>query len=107
MFTYANGARLRPAYPSRLFDTLVRQAGLPHMKFHGLRHTHASLLLASGTDIAIVSKRLGHSTVALTSDVYAHLIASASRRAAEGAAALVPRGVRTVAAQPASETVEQ
>ncbi|GAB3396828.1 hypothetical protein GCM10027568_31770 [Humibacter soli] len=52
---------------------------------------HASLLLASGADIAIVSKRIGHSTIALTSDVYSRLIASASRRVAEGASALVPR----------------
>lgn len=105
VFTYENGSPLRPAYASRLFETLRDQAGLTHASIHSLRHMHASLLLASGTDIAIVSKRLGHSTVALTSDVYAHLIASASRRAAEGAAALVPRvGVHTLATQPVDAT---
>ncbi|MDQ4213784.1 site-specific integrase [Microbacterium capsulatum] len=98
VFTYENGTPLRPAYASRLFESLRDQAQLEHASIHSLRHTHASLLLASGTDIAIVSKRLGHSTVALTSDVYAHLIASASRRAAEGAAALVPRATVHTAA---------
>lgn len=91
MFTYEDGRPLRPAYASRLFETLRDQAGPVNASIHSLRHMHASLLLASGADIAIVSKRIGHSTIALTSDVYSHLIASASRRAAEGASALVPR----------------
>ncbi len=46
---------------TRLFETLRSEIGLPDMTLHGLRHMHASLLLAGGTDIALVSKRLGHS----------------------------------------------
>jgi integrase len=51
----------------------------------------ASLQLAAGVDIAIVSKRLGHSKIDLTSDTYGHLIGKAGKQAAEASAALVPR----------------
>lgn len=91
VFTYENGEPLRPQYVTRLFDSLRRDVGLPAMTLHGLRHMHASLLLASGADIALVSKRLGHSSISVTSDIYTHLIGDAARRAAENASALVPR----------------
>jgi integrase len=90
VFTYENGEPLKPQYATRLFDKLRVQAGLPKLTLHGSRHEHASLLIASGADIAIVSKRLGHSNIATTSDLYTHLIGSASRNAAENASALVP-----------------
>jgi integrase len=91
VFTYENGEPLRPQYVTRLFDSLRAAADLPEMTLHGLRHMHASLLLASGADIALVSKRLGHSSISITSDIYTHLIGDAARRAAESASALVPR----------------
>ncbi|WP_405372287.1 MULTISPECIES: tyrosine recombinase XerC [unclassified Microbacterium] len=91
VFTYENGTPLRPQYVTRLFETLRSEIGLPDMTLHGLRHMHASLLLASGTDIALVSKRLGHSSISITSDIYTHLIGDAGRRAAESASALIPR----------------
>jgi integrase len=90
VFTYDNGEPLKPQYVTRLFDKLRVEAGLPKLTFHGSRHEHASLLKASGADIAIVSKRLGHTNLATTSDLYTHLIGSASRNAAENASALVP-----------------
>lgn len=91
VFTYENGEPLRPQYVTRLFDSLRAAADLPEMTLHGLRHMHASLLLASGADTALVSKRLGHSSISITSDIYTHLIGDAARRAAESASALVPR----------------
>ncbi|GAA1768471.1 tyrosine-type recombinase/integrase [Agromyces humatus] len=90
VFTYEDGQPLRPQYASRLFDKLRVEAGLPKMTFHGQRHENASLMIAAGTDIAIVSKRLGHSSVSITGDICSHLIGSASRHAAESTAALVP-----------------
>ena len=48
--------------------------GLPRIKFHDLRHTHATLLLYAGVDIKTISKRLGHSTIQKTMDVYTHVI---------------------------------
>ena len=59
-----------------------------------LRHARASLLLASGTDISLVSKMLGHSSIAVTVDTYSHLLDGVGRRAAEAADALVPRTSR-------------
>lgn len=66
------------------------KAGLPKLTFHGQRHEYASLMIAAEVDIAVVSKRLGHSSISITSDIYGHLIGSASRNAAEKAAAFVP-----------------
>jgi integrase len=61
---------------------------------HDLRHGAASLMLAAGVNIALVSKRLGHSSVAITSDTYSHMLEGVGREAAERAAALVPRARR-------------
>jgi hypothetical protein len=47
---------------------------LPPLTFDGLRHCFASLALASGADIAVVSKLLGHASISITSDVYGHLV---------------------------------
>ena len=90
VFTYEDGRPLRPAHISRTFDTIVERAGLPRISFHGLRHEHASLMLSAGVDIAVVSKRLGHSTIAVTSDLYSHLLADANRAAADAAESQLP-----------------
>ena len=47
--------------------------GIPSVKFHCLRHTHASALIAAGLDVVKVSKRLGHASPTITLNVYAHL----------------------------------
>lgn len=94
VFTYENGEPLKPQYVTRLFERLRKQADLPEMTFHGLRHQQASLQLAAGTPLAVVSKRLGHSSVSVTADIYSHLLRSTEHDAANNAAALVPsRGV--------------
>lgn len=71
---------------------MVGVAGLPHASFHSLRHVHASLLLAGGVPLAIVSQRLGHSTITITitSDLYSHLLADAHQAAEAGEAVLAP-----------------
>lgn len=92
IFTREDGAPLLPQFVTKRFEQLVRVAGLPTMTFHGLRHQHASLLIAQGVDLAVVSKRLGHSTIAITSDLYSHLLRDANRQAGEAAEAIVPRG---------------
>ena len=109
VFTYEDGTSLKPQYLTRLFDKLRVKAGLPVLTLHGLRHEHAALMISSGADIAVVSKRLGHSTIAVTSDTYGHLIGSASRDAANMAASLVPAKratAHTMHAQRASNAEE-
>jgi integrase len=54
----------------------MSRIGLPHISLHSLRHTHASELIQSGVDILTISRRLGHSSAAITLGVYGHLISS-------------------------------
>jgi integrase len=90
VFTYEDGRQLRPGYVSKLFELMVAKVGLPKMRLHDLRHLHASLMLASGQDLAIVSKSMGHSNSQITRDLYAHMVGDAARNAVEGAASLLP-----------------
>ncbi len=91
LFTREDGTYVRPNYATKHFADLARAAGLPPVRLHDLRHGRASLLLAAGVDLAIVSKLLGHSSLVITADTYSHLLRGVGRKAAEAAAALVPR----------------
>jgi integrase len=75
---------------SRTFTKLVREAQLPRIRLHDLRHTHATLSLQAGVHVKIVSERLGHSSVTITLDTYSHAIPGLQRDAAERVAALIP-----------------
>jgi integrase len=59
---------------TRTFKPILERAGLPDMRFHDLRHTHASTLLSKGKSIKAVSRRLGHSNATTTLHVYAHVL---------------------------------
>jgi len=62
-------------FTSRYFKPLLKKINVPaSFKFHDLRHTHATLLLLKGIAVKVVSERLGHSTVAMTQDTYAHVL---------------------------------
>ncbi len=91
VFTWPDGTAYSPDYVSRQFKLLSKRADLPVKRLHDLRHGSASLQLAAGVPIAVVSQRLGHSTITLTADTYSHLLEGVGRDAAERAAALVPR----------------
>jgi integrase len=90
VFTMEDGRPLNPAYVTRLFQKIRRQGELlPELTFHGLRHCAGSLWLASGVDISIVSKLLGHSSISVTADIYAHMLKGVGQQAVDGAAALI------------------
>ena len=91
VFTAENGAQLHPERISALFRRLVAAAALPPIPLHGLRHTYASLALAKGVNPAIVSRRLGHATVAFTLDIYSHVLPQVDAEAAEFIAAFAGR----------------
>jgi integrase len=76
------GTPLDPDNVSHVFSRISRRAGLGHWHLHELRHSGASLMLAQGTDLYVVSEVLGHSSVAITKDVYGHLVAGQKRAAA-------------------------
>jgi len=66
--------------------TAVKKAGLdqadkPRLRFHDLRHTYASLLIAQGVNVAFVSRQLGHASITTTLNVYAHLFDHAEHAA--------------------------
>ncbi len=62
-------------FSSKTFKEILRQAGIPDsVKFHDLRHTHATLLLLRGVNAKVVQERLGHSTISMTLDTYSHVL---------------------------------
>jgi integrase len=71
----------------------LKRAGLPPTKFHSLRHTCASLLLAAGVDTKIVSERLGHATPGFTANTYQHVLPGLQQQAAERLKALLAPAV--------------
>lgn len=73
----------------RHFKPLARRIGLEALRPYDLRHTCATLLLASGENVKVVSERLGHSTATLTLDVYSHVLPDMQQKAAERLEALV------------------
>ena len=68
-----DGKLLRPNFVTEHFEWLLRQYGLPHIRFHDLRHSCASLMVMNGVSMKQVQEWLGHSTFSTTADIYAHL----------------------------------
>lgn len=86
------GTPLHPRNVLRTLHELLKSAGLPRVRFHDLRHSAASLLLAAGVQLAEVSKLLGHTELRLTSDVYGHLQRETATRAAQRMDAVLGAG---------------
>jgi integrase len=91
VFARQDGTPIAPNTITQRFNEIVAELGLRRIRLHDLRHGRASLLLAAGVDIALVSKLLGHSSIGLTVDTYSHLLEGVGKEAAERATALVPR----------------
>jgi len=89
VFTDEIGRPLIPEYVTKRFSRAVGQVGLPPLRLHDLRHWHATAMLRLGVDVKIASTRLGHSSTALTQDVYQHRVEQLDRLAAEKVAELV------------------
>lgn len=82
VFPGRNGNPMHPSVLYRRFQQILKAAGLPHIRFHDSRHTHATLLLQQGVHPKIVQERLGHASITLTMDTYSHVIPSLQREAA-------------------------
>jgi integrase len=52
----------------------AKRSGLPHVRFHDLRHAHATLMLLQGVHPKVVSERLGHASIGITLDTYSHVL---------------------------------
>ncbi|MEX2440388.1 MAG: site-specific integrase [Actinomycetota bacterium] len=69
-----DGAPLNPATLSAGWGRILRQRGLAHVRFHDLRHAHATIMLQQGVHPKIVSERLGHASIGITLDTYSHVM---------------------------------
>jgi len=80
---HRNGRPWLPDSFSSSFAVAARRAKLGHVRFHDLRHGHASHLLRLGIHPKVVAERLGHSTVGITLDIYSHMLPGMQKEAAE------------------------
>ena len=71
---------------------LARAAGLPPIRLHDVRHSYATAALAAGIPAKVVSERLGHAPIAITLDVYSHVIPGMDAQAANAVASLILDG---------------
>lgn len=88
-FTVPTGGAVHPDAFSQAFERHVRRAGLPRIRLHDLRHTYATLALAAGIPVKIVSERLGHASIAITLDVYSHVLPGMDEDASQRVADLI------------------
>jgi integrase len=87
-----DGSPVNPVNLSSAWPKFLRRAGLPHVRFHDLRHAHATLMLLQGVHPKVVSERLGHSSIGITLDTYSHVLPGMQEEAAEAFDALFPTG---------------
>jgi integrase len=83
LFTSWDGRPMHPDTISSWFPKFLARHNLPRIKFHALRHTSATLLIAEGIPLKNVSTRLGHADTRTTDKIYAHALVSVDRKAAQ------------------------
>lgn len=93
VFTGVNGRPVMASSLTHRFHDAQARTGLAPVRFHDLRHAAATLMLAAGTDLKVVSELLGHSTIATTANVYAGVLDSLKVDAADRMTRLMGRPV--------------
>ena len=83
VFAWDNGSPVDPDYLDKKFRRLLTDNGLRPIRFHDLRHTHATLLLMEHVAVKVVSERLGHSSINITQDIYSHVLPEMQKEAAD------------------------
>ncbi len=83
VFCNTCGGFLDPTNVLRMFHKLIAKAGLPHMRFHDLRHSAATILLSMGVHPKVVQELLGHSQIGMTMDTYSHVLPTMQKDAME------------------------
>ncbi|WP_298029735.1 site-specific integrase [uncultured Dysosmobacter sp.] len=81
VFTTDTGAPLFPDSVTQWFSDFIARSDMPKVTVHSLRHTYASLMIADGVPLVVVSRQLGHAQASTTANIYAHAIASAQAKA--------------------------
>jgi integrase len=93
VFALPDGSPWNPDAVGKSFAREVERSELPRIRFHDLRHGHATHMLAAGVNVKLVSERLGHATTSFTLDTYAHVMPGQQADAAAAVAALVDERV--------------
>lgn len=83
VFTWPDGHLYRPDYITERFSNLLKNNNLPHIRFHELRHSCASLLLSEGFNLKDVQEWLGHADIKMTANIYGHLDVARKKGIAE------------------------
>jgi integrase len=83
VFSQPNGKPIDPDLITKAFKNMVEEIGVPHLTPHGLRHQYATAAREMGLDMDVISKNLGHASVAITNDIYAHLTSEVMEDAAQ------------------------
>jgi integrase len=73
VFCHSGGSPLNPDQVTKEFKRIAREAGMGDLRFHDLRHTHATLMLGAGVHLKVTSERMGHSSIAITGNLYSHV----------------------------------
>ncbi len=92
VFTQQDGSILHPGRVTKRFVRLVRDASLPPITLHGVRHSYATAALAAGEPLKVISERLGHASTTITANLYQHVLPSMDERTANAVARLILGG---------------
>lgn len=83
VFCNTRGEYFHPAHLYTMFQQLLKKADLPSIRFHDLRHSAATILMAMGVHVKVIQELLGHSNIALTLNMYGHALPSKQAEASE------------------------
>ena len=83
VFSQPDGTAIDPDLITKAFKKMVKEVGMPHLTPHGLRHQYATAAREAGVDMGIISRNMGHASVAITKDIYAHVTANGMEEAAK------------------------
>jgi len=97
VFPNFTGGPLHPNSLASRFQRLITQAGVTPIRFHDLRHTCATLLLAQGVHPKVVQERLGHADIAMTMNLYSHVTPDMQRDAADQLDAMISAAIARLA----------
>ncbi|HEY6427306.1 MAG TPA: site-specific integrase [Acidimicrobiales bacterium] len=89
VFTREDGTPIHPQSLSQFFEKRAKAAGLPPIRLHDLRHSYATAALEAGVAAKVVSERLGHSSISITSDTYQHVMPELDDQAAARVARVI------------------
>ena len=106
VFDRIDGSAWKPDSFSWAFAELIRRAKLPKVRLHDLRHSHATLALAAGTDLKTISAALGHSTISITANIYVHAVEAMQRAHADRIEAVLGGAVASaIGGEPVTATL--